>query len=302
MISVLLVDDEALVRAGLRMILETADDMTVVGDAEDGRAAVDAVSRHRPDVVLMDIRMPRLDGLAATAAIRARPHPPAVVVLTTFDTDDAVFRALEAGATGFLLKDTPPAELLRAVRHGGGRRLDAVARRDPAGHHPLHGRGPQPAAAARPWTGSTALTEREREVLVEIGLGHANAEIAEPPAHERGDGEEPRLAPVRQAVRDQPGAARHRGLPRRHRGVAVHGRSPSPETMASVHGLDVKTWLRSNPLNGLIAMLRQSTKRPVAGSNWSSLRYVPSSGTSLIETTVRPSPAFASELIVTPGR
>src|SRR5215472_15939754 len=99
-ISVLLVDDEALVRAGLRMILESADDLTVVGDAEDGRAAIEAVGRSRPDVVLMDIRMPRLDGLAATAAIRARPDPPAIVVLTTFDTDDAVFRALEAGATG----------------------------------------------------------------------------------------------------------------------------------------------------------------------------------------------------------
>src|SRR2546423_10620351 len=97
MISVLLVDDEALVRAGLRMILETAEDLTVVGEAEDGRAAIEAVGRHRPDVGLMDIRMPRGDGLAATVAIRAGAHPPSIRVLTTLDTAHYLFRPPQAG-------------------------------------------------------------------------------------------------------------------------------------------------------------------------------------------------------------
>ena len=177
MISVLLVDDEALVRAGLRMILETADDLTVIGDADDGRAAIDAVERHRPDVVLMDIRMPGLDGLAATTAIRARLDPPSVVVLTTFDTDDYVFRALEAGATGFLLKDTPPQELLRAVRlaAAGDSMLSPTVTRQVIDRFTAEDRTKRRREAlAR----LDVLTEREREVLVEIGLGHANAEIA----------------------------------------------------------------------------------------------------------------------------
>jgi DNA-binding NarL/FixJ family response regulator len=176
-ISVLLVDDEALVRAGLRMILETADDLTVVGDAEDGRAAIEAVGRSRPDVVLMDIRMPRMDGLAATAAIRARADPPAIVVLTTFDTDDAVFRALEAGATGFLLKDTPPAELLRAVRlaAAGDAMLSPGVTRRLIDRFTAEDRSRSRRDALDRLRG---LTEREREVLVEIGLGRANADIA----------------------------------------------------------------------------------------------------------------------------
>jgi DNA-binding NarL/FixJ family response regulator len=176
-ISVLLVDDEALVRAGLRMILETADDMEVVGDAEDGRAAIEAVDRIRPDVVLMDVRMPRVDGLAATSAIRARLHAPAVVVLTTFDTDDAVFRALEAGAIGFLLKDTPPHDLLRAVRlaAAGDSMLSPTVTRQVINRFTAEDRSARRREALHRLQG---LTEREREVLVEIGLGHSNAEIA----------------------------------------------------------------------------------------------------------------------------
>jgi DNA-binding NarL/FixJ family response regulator len=176
-ISVLLVDDEALVRAGLRMILETDAELTVVGEAGDGHAAVDAVRRHRPDVVLMDVRMPGLDGLGATTAIRRQPHPPSVIVLTTFDSDDEVFRALEAGAIGFLLKDTPPADLLRAIRvaAAGDAMLSPGVTRQVIHRVTAEDRTRRRRdALAR----LEVLTEREREVLVEIGLGHTNAEIA----------------------------------------------------------------------------------------------------------------------------
>jgi DNA-binding NarL/FixJ family response regulator len=177
MISVLLVDDEALVRAGLRMILEDADDFAVVGEAEDGQAAIEAVRRHRPDVVLMDIRMPRLDGLAATAALRAGHNPPAVIVLTTFDTDEAVFRALEGGAIGFLLKDTPPVELLRAVRlaAAGDSILSPAVTRRVIERFTAEDRSQRRRAALERLD---VLSERERQVLVEVGHGHSNAEIA----------------------------------------------------------------------------------------------------------------------------
>ena len=115
-IRVLLVDDDALVRAGLRMILSSAEDLEVVGEVGRRRAAVAAVREHRPDVVLMDIRMAEMDGITATAALRRLDPPPQVIVLTTFQADEQVMSALRAGASGFLVKDTPPAEIINAVR------------------------------------------------------------------------------------------------------------------------------------------------------------------------------------------
>jgi DNA-binding NarL/FixJ family response regulator len=176
MTRVLLVDDDALVRAGLRMILSSADDLEVVGEAGDGGEAVQAVQAHRPDVVLMDVRMPRVDGLTATARVTALPDPPRVVVLTTFGLDDYVLRALEAGAVGFLLKDTPPRELIEAVRvvAAGDAMLSPAVTRALVDHVAASGgTGRRSAALAR----IEALTEREREVLVAVGQGFSNAEI-----------------------------------------------------------------------------------------------------------------------------
>jgi DNA-binding NarL/FixJ family response regulator len=181
---VLLVDDDALVRAGLRMILSTADDLTVLGEVDDGAGAVAAVQAHRPDVVLMDIRMPEVDGITATTAIRALASPPQVIVLTTFHADDQVLRALRAGASGFLLKDTPPSEIIAAVRlvaAGEAMLSPAVTRTlishfaPEAGDTDARGLDDRRAnATARLAT----LTDREQEVAVAVGSGASNGEIA----------------------------------------------------------------------------------------------------------------------------
>jgi DNA-binding NarL/FixJ family response regulator len=178
LIRVVLVDDDALVRSGLRMMLAGAPGIEVVGEADDGRGALGAVDRHRPDVVLMDIRMPQVDGITATRLLRSQPDPPAVLVLTTFDADELVLRALRAGAAGFLLKDTPPAEIVRAIElvHAGDSMLSpAVTRRLialVAGDSDADVR--RDSARQR----LAALSPREREVALAVGEGRANAEIA----------------------------------------------------------------------------------------------------------------------------
>ncbi len=176
MTRLLIVDDEALVRAGLKMILESADDLEVVAEADDGADAAAMVRRYRPDVVLMDIRMPRLDGLAATREVQALPDPPKVVVLTTFDLDDYVFRALQAGASGFLLKDTPPRELVQAVKvvAAGDAMLSPAVTRRLIGHFAADSRSDRQRQARER---ITALTDREREVLAAVGGGLSNADI-----------------------------------------------------------------------------------------------------------------------------
>jgi DNA-binding NarL/FixJ family response regulator len=173
-IRVLLVDDEELVCAYLRTILGSAGDIEVVGTAGDGGDAIEAVARYRPDVVLMDLRMPGMDGVTATGHLTALPDAPAVVALTTFDTDSSVAGALRAGAAGFLLKSTPPEDLIGLVRvaAAGHTVLSAAATRRLLGAAP--DRRPDPAAAA-----VRELTEREREVLACLGQGLPNARIAE---------------------------------------------------------------------------------------------------------------------------
>ncbi|GAA3336233.1 response regulator transcription factor [Amorphoplanes nipponensis] len=182
-IRVFLVDDQELVRAGFAMILNAAPDLRVVGSAGDGQAALDTLRqpRHRADIVLMDIRMPGLDGVETTRRLLAAPDPPRVVMLTTFDTDDLLVAALRAGASGYLVKDAGPAELLAAIR--------AAA----AGESPVSPRlvrrlidsfvlaAPTASTAGRPDgvpPGLARLTAREREILAAIGLGLTNGEIA----------------------------------------------------------------------------------------------------------------------------
>ena len=177
-IRVLLVDDQALVRSGFRLILETRDDLDVVGEAADGREAVDLARRLRPDVILMDVRMPDVDGVEATRRLAAIGSPARVLILTTFDLDEYVYDALRAGASGFLLKDVEPAQLVDAIRvvAAGEALLAPTVTRRLLDHFadalPSTQPKPLPTALAR-------LTERELEILKLLAGGLSNAELAE---------------------------------------------------------------------------------------------------------------------------
>ncbi|MEU4692769.1 response regulator transcription factor [Actinoplanes sp. NPDC023714] len=175
-VRLLLVDDDPLVRAGLRILMGGSDDIEVVGEAGDGGEAIRAAEAHWPNVILMDVRMPRVDGLVATRRIRGRANAPQVIVLTTFDVDEYVLEALRGGASGFLLKDTPPREILEAVRTvaSGAAILSPTAIRRLIDHVA------DPAAGnrrARARTRLAELTGRETEVAVLVGHGRSNAEI-----------------------------------------------------------------------------------------------------------------------------
>jgi len=180
-IRVLLVDDQELIRLGFRMVLEAEDDLVVIGEAGDGRTAVAQAESLRPDIVLMDIRMPGLDGIAATEAI-VREHPDTrVLVLTTFDLDEYAFGAIRAGASGFLLKDAHRHEMLSAVRavHRGDAALSPRITRMLLDHVGPRLQEPASAEADRDRAALASLTEREREVFLALSRGLTNAEIGE---------------------------------------------------------------------------------------------------------------------------
>ena len=176
-IRIVLVDDQELVRTGFRMVLDAQPDMTVIGEAADGLAAVEFARAHSADVMVMDARMPRMDGVAATRQIRQAGDRPRVLMLTTFDLDEYAFAALKAGASGFMLKDVPPEELLfaiRAVHSGDAVVAPSTTRRLLDRFAPMLPAGDTQAASEL-----EELTERERQVLILVAQGLSNAELAQ---------------------------------------------------------------------------------------------------------------------------
>jgi DNA-binding NarL/FixJ family response regulator len=178
--TVLLADDQELMRVGFRMVIDSQDDLSIVGEAANGRDALQAAIELAPDIVLMDVRMPEMDGVQATREIVQSNSPARIIILTTFDLDEYVYAALQAGASGFLLKDTPPADLLSAIRSVASgdavvapsvtrRLLSTYAHRLPTPGQPDGGQRDRLAL----------LTAREREVLLQVASSHSNAEIAE---------------------------------------------------------------------------------------------------------------------------
>lgn len=176
-IRLVIVDDDPLVRSGLTMMLDGSDSLLVVGHAADGAAGLAAVEEHRPDVVLIDIRMPVMDGIEATAALLERDDPPRVIVLTTFDADDYVVRALAAGANGFLLKDTAPRDIVAAIHKvAAGEPMLSPSVTSTLIQQVTSGQSTDRGRAAQ--ERMTRLTEREHEVALAVGRGLSNAEIA----------------------------------------------------------------------------------------------------------------------------
>jgi DNA-binding NarL/FixJ family response regulator len=176
-VRVVIVDDDALVRSGLTMMLGGADSVAVVGEAQDGSEVLGAIDRHHPDVLLLDLRMPKVDGLGTLALLRGQARPPAVIVLTTFDTDEHVLRALRQGAAGFLVKDTPPAEIVRAIElvAGGESMLSPTVTRRLIDHLADDGEGDERRRSAEQLR---ALAPRDLQIAEAIAQGKPNAAIA----------------------------------------------------------------------------------------------------------------------------